>query len=99
MLSSKTEFASHEIFISRVTYPSIINFKLNSKKYTLGSEMQPQIMRAQKSEQILMFEIIKTTDMFQISKHSFGFIHVHRKFNLTHFLFYESSVFLFIYFL
>jgi hypothetical protein len=45
---------SHEIFISRVTYPSIRNFKLNSKKNT-----QPQIMRAQKSEQVLIFEINK----------------------------------------
>jgi hypothetical protein len=33
--SPKTEFVSHEIFISRVTYPSIINFMLSSKKYTL----------------------------------------------------------------
>jgi hypothetical protein len=31
----KTEFVSHEIFISRVTYPSIRNFMLSSKKYTL----------------------------------------------------------------
>jgi hypothetical protein len=51
--SPKTEFVSHEIFISRVTYPSIRNFKLNSKKvYVMGFEMQPQIMRAQKSEEI-----------------------------------------------
>jgi hypothetical protein len=33
--SPKTEFAGHEIFISRVTYPSIRNFMLSSKKYTL----------------------------------------------------------------
>jgi hypothetical protein len=31
----KRNIISHEIFISRVTYPSIRNFKLNSKKYTL----------------------------------------------------------------
>jgi hypothetical protein len=29
------------------------------KVYVMGSEMQPQIMRAQKSEQILIFEIDK----------------------------------------
>jgi hypothetical protein len=33
--SPKTEFVSQEIFISRVTYPSIRNFMLSSKKYTL----------------------------------------------------------------
>jgi hypothetical protein len=35
--SPKTEFVRHEIFISRVTYPSIRNFMLSSKKYTLWS--------------------------------------------------------------
>jgi hypothetical protein len=40
--SPKTEFVSHEIFISRVTYPSIRNF--------MGTEMQPGVMRAQKRE-------------------------------------------------
>jgi hypothetical protein len=61
----------------------------------MGSEMQPQIMRAQKSEQILIFEIKKDYwHGFQISNHyfqSFGFIHVHRKFicgSATHFSFY-----------
>jgi hypothetical protein len=33
-----------------------IQFK---KVYAMGSEMQPQIMRAQKSEQIFIFEINK----------------------------------------
>jgi hypothetical protein len=33
--SPKTEFVSHEIFISRVTYPSIRNFMLSSKKCTI----------------------------------------------------------------
>jgi hypothetical protein len=31
------------------------------KLYVMGSEMQPQIMRAQKSEEILIFEINKGT--------------------------------------
>jgi hypothetical protein len=57
--SPKTEFVSHEIFVSRVTYSSIRNFKLVKKVYVMGSEMQPQIMRAQKSEQSLVFEINK----------------------------------------
>jgi hypothetical protein len=35
VVMKKTEFGSHEIFISRVTYPSIRNFMLSSKKYTL----------------------------------------------------------------
>jgi hypothetical protein len=42
----------------------------------MGSEMQPEIMRQQKSEQILILK--------------FGFSHVHKKFNCgnaTHFLF------------
>jgi hypothetical protein len=50
----------------------------------MGSKMQPQIMRAQKSEKNLIFEINKDLTCCQISKHyfqSFGFIHVHRKFN------------------
>jgi hypothetical protein len=39
---------------------SIRNFKLNSKKYTLWDlKCKPQIMRAQKSGQILIFEINK----------------------------------------
>jgi hypothetical protein len=45
----------------------------------MGSEMQPQIMRAQKSEQILIFEINRLLTCFQISKHYFqwfGFINV-----------------------
>jgi hypothetical protein len=45
----------------------------------MGFEIQPQIVRAQKSEEILIFEINK--DYFQISKHyfqSFEFIHVHK---------------------
>jgi hypothetical protein len=53
----------------------------------MGSEMQPQIMRAQKSEQIFIFEIMKTLDMFSNIK-AFGLIHVHMKFNCgnaTHF--------------
>jgi hypothetical protein len=33
--SPKTKFVGHEFFISRVTYPSIRNFMLSSKKYTL----------------------------------------------------------------
>jgi hypothetical protein len=40
----------------------------------MGSKMQPQIMRQQKSEQILILK--------------FGFIHIHRKYNCgyaTHF--------------
>jgi hypothetical protein len=67
-------------------------FSLTQKIYVMGSQMQPQNMRAQKSEQILIFELIKDYWHFQISKHyfqSFGFIHVHRKFNCgyaTHFL-------------
>jgi hypothetical protein len=40
----------------------------------MGSEMLPQIMRAQKSEQILIFEIIKTTDMFSNIKVLFSII-------------------------
>jgi hypothetical protein len=46
--SPKTEFVSHEIFISHVTYPSIRNFNWIQKSIRyMGSEMQPQIMRAQ----------------------------------------------------
>jgi hypothetical protein len=44
------EFVSHEIFIRRATYPSIRTFMLSSKKYFIGSEMQPGVMRAQKRE-------------------------------------------------
>jgi hypothetical protein len=33
--SQKMEFVSHEIFKSRVTYPSNRNFMLSSKMYTL----------------------------------------------------------------
>jgi hypothetical protein len=35
----------------------------------MGSEMQPQIMRAQKSEQIFIFEVNEDFTCFQISKH------------------------------
>jgi hypothetical protein len=35
----------------------------------MGSERQPQIMRAQKSEQIFIFEINEDLTCFQISKH------------------------------
>jgi hypothetical protein len=38
----------------------------------MGSEMQPQIMRALKSEQILFFKLIKTTDMFSNIKALFS---------------------------
>jgi hypothetical protein len=49
--SPKTEFVGHEIFISRVTYPSIRNFMLSLKKiYFMGSEMQPGVMRDEKRE-------------------------------------------------
>jgi hypothetical protein len=45
------EFVGHEIFISRVTYPSIRNVMLSSKKYTLwGLKCNREVMRAQKSE-------------------------------------------------
>jgi hypothetical protein len=47
MLSSKTEFVSHEILISRVTYLSIRNFMLTS---FMGIEIQPEVMRAQKRD-------------------------------------------------
>jgi hypothetical protein len=40
----------------------------------MGSEMQPQIMRAQKSETILIFEINKDTDMFSNIKALFSTI-------------------------
>jgi hypothetical protein len=43
----------------------------------MGSEMQPQIMRAQKSEEILIFEIIKTFDMFSNIKALFSIIRVY----------------------
>jgi hypothetical protein len=88
--SPKTEFVSHEIFISHVTIDQKFYAELK-KVYVMGSEMQPQIMSAQKSEQILIFEIYKELTCFQISKHyfqSFGFINVQRKFNCgyeTHF--------------
>jgi hypothetical protein len=42
----------------------------------MGSEMQPQIKRAQKSEQNFILKLIKTTDMLCCFQ-SFGFIHVH----------------------
>jgi hypothetical protein len=47
----------------------------------MGSKMQPQKMRQQKSDQILILK--------------FGFIHVHRKFNCgfaTHFLCYTLTI-------
>jgi hypothetical protein len=58
--SPKTEFVSHEIFISRVTYPSIRNFMLSSKKYTL--KVQSKATRAQKRNLLVInfFEWNKT---------------------------------------
>jgi hypothetical protein len=45
----KTEFVSHENFMSRVTYPSIRNFELK-KVYFMGSEMQLEARWAQQRE-------------------------------------------------
>jgi hypothetical protein len=87
--SPKTEFVSHEIFISRVTYPSIRNFKLNSKKYTLwGLKCNHKSWEPKNLNKFLFLKLMKALDMFSNIK-AFGLIHVHRKFNCgyaTHFL-------------
>jgi hypothetical protein len=82
-MQPKTEFVSHEIFISRGTYPSIRNFKWNSKKYALwGLKCKPKNLN-----KFLFLKLMKTFDMFSNIK-TFGLIHGHRKFNYgyaTHF--------------
>jgi D-lyxose ketol-isomerase len=55
------------------------------KIYVMGSEMQPQIMRAQKSEQILIFEINK--DYWHVFKYQRTIFN-----NLGLFMFIGSSI-------
>jgi hypothetical protein len=76
--SPKTEFVSHEIFISRVTYPSIRNFMLSSKKYTLrGLKCNHKSWEPKNLNKFKFLKLIKTTDMFSKIKALFSIIWVY----------------------
>jgi hypothetical protein len=97
-IGEKKVFTNKKKIISRVTYPSIRNFKLNSKKYTLWGLKCNHKSEPKNLNKFLFLKLMKTLDMFSNIK-AFGLIHVHRKFNCRYATHFFLWIFIYLFFI